>query len=147
MSKQVAEAIVYLADAIKETFGTNPLVVRTAHDEIQKGTDLLETVDKIIEHTSNREVTLTALEQFKQEPPESDEDEDESETEEVSPAKQKEAVRNALAALQDATDVPTAKALLNSFGDATSIGKLKVEDYPDVIKACKKPCKTHNAET
>ena len=62
MSKQVAEAIVYRADAIKETFGTNPLVVRTVHDEIQKGTDLLETVDKTLEvSTRTRKKPLLIL--------------------------------------------------------------------------------------
>ena len=139
MSKQVAEAIVYLADAIKETFGANPLGAGSVHDEIQtEAPGLLEAIDKIVEHTSNKKAETEAdLEQFKQEPPESDEAEDEPEAEEVSPAKQKEAVRNALSALQDATDVKTAKAVLASFNDATSIGKLKVEDYADVIKACK----------
>lgn len=134
MSKQVAEAIVYLADAIRETFGDNPLVVLAAPDEIQiEAPGLLDVIDKIVEHTSNKEATSADLEQFKQEPPESDEDEPEDE---VSPAKQKEAVRTALGDLQTATNVKTAKAILNSF-DATSIGKLNVEDYAEVIKACK----------
>jgi|GEM_PF-3296574 len=138
MSKQVAEAIVYLADAIKETFGDNPLVVRTVHDEIQIGTDLLETVDKTLEVIdANTEKTSADLAAFKEEPIEDEADEVEAAPEdEVSPAKQKEAVRTALGELQTATDVKTAKTLLNSF-DATSIGKLKPEDYQDVIQACK----------
>ena len=124
MSKQVAEAIVYLADAIKETFGDNPLVGRTGSDDAKR-------MAKI---QSNYKVVKTSadLEQFKQEPPESEDPPED----ELSPAKQKEAVRKALGDLQTATDVKTAKAVLNSF-DATSIGKLNVEDYAEVIKACK----------
>jgi len=129
MSKQVAEAIIYLADAIRETFG-GTLVGVEADQETLNAKEEVSSAD-----TEAPEKEPADLAQFKAEP-EVEREEVPEVSDPVSPAKLKEAVRNALSALQVATDPKTAKALLNSFSGATSIGKLNPDDYEDVIKAC-----------
>ena len=134
MSKQVAEAIHDLANAIRETFGDQSRTLKST------GTIDVDTAEGVIlvpaaDITETSEGESADLAQFKAEP-EVEREEVEEKSDPVSPAKLKEAVRNALGALQAATDPATAKALLKSFNDATSIGKLNPDDYEDVIKAC-----------
>jgi len=101
---------------------------------ISETSEVAETEQKVIEEPELNEAEVKEILDAGTQGQDGPEDEEDT-PQELTTGEHKELVREALSALQRATDSATAKKVLADHG-AKTMGKLSVEEYDNVIAAC-----------